>query len=166
VNRRPPRPRLDVDQNGAGVVERDAVRRLTRWAAGLYKFQLDRRSELLRVDGGPPVWPFRIRVRAGLGPSLAALLDLAGAGAPLPWWAELQSQAPRESAWLIWRSAPSRRWLLSCWSLGALHVPVRFAVLPTTPGWPRFTVALDAFLYTVKVEQVVAAIAEGWGVIT
>ena len=83
----------------------------------------------------------------------------------MAWWDNMVKvgAVARERAWLVWRSGASTRWLLSCWSLGALQAPVRFAILPTPPGWPRFTMQLDALLYTVKIQEAVAAIAEGWG---
>jgi len=158
--------------------ERDVARRFNRWAGGAYTFKrrgLGHASVAdLVVDGGPPAWPFVISVKAAAGPSLAALLERASAGEPLPWWRELEGKGVelaqpelverhRARAWLVWRSGGSPRWLLSCWSLGALQAPVRLTFLPTPAGWPRFTLALALFLETVKVEHAMAAIAEGWG---
>lgn len=156
------------------------ARRLTRWAHGLYTFRRvglgQRGVRDLGVAGGPPAWPFIISVKSQRGPGLAQLLHRAGAGAPLAWWVEFERlggalatpdlvalAAGRASAWLVWRSAPSPRWLLSCWSLGALQTPIRWTLLPNPAGWPRFTMALDAFLTSVTVEQAIAAIGEGWG---
>ncbi len=170
--------RLALDRGRAS--ERDVGRRLNAWAGGLYTFH--RRGlghqgvEDLVVQGGPPAWPFVISVKSERGPSLAGLLERAAAGQPMPWWPELELAhvarglshpealaASRARAWLVWRSGGVRRWLLSCWSLGALQVPVRVTLLPTPAGWPRFTMQLDAFLEAVKVGQAIAAIADGWG---
>lgn len=170
--------------NRGRQAEGDVARRLTRWAHGLYTFRRlglgQRGVGDLVVEGGPPAWPFCISVKSPRGPTLGQLLHRAGAGAPLAWWLELERRggalatpdlvansetlaACRASAWLVWRSAPSPRWLLSCWSLGALQTPIRWTLLPNPAGWPRFTMALDAFLAGVTVEQAIAAIGEGWG---
>ncbi len=169
--------RLAVDRGRAS--ERDVARRLSAWAGGLYAFHrgLGHKSiEDLVVEGGPPAWPFTISVKSERGPSLAGLLERAAAGQPMPWWPELEHAhvgrgvthpealaADRARAWLIWRSGSTRRWLLSCWSLGANQTPVRMMFLPTPAGWPRFTMQLDAFLDAVTIEQAIAAIADGWG---
>lgn len=176
--------------NRGRQAEGDVARRLTRWAHGLYTFRRlglgQRGVGDLVVEGGPPAWPFCISVKSPRGPALGQLLHRAGAGAPFAWWLELERRgwldierqggvltppdlvanslaANRASAWLVWRSAPSPRWLLSCWSLGALQTPIRWTLLPNPGGWPRFTMTLDAFLTGVTVEQAIAAIGEGWG---
>ena len=164
--------------NRGRQAEQQIARRLTRWADGLYTFKRRglghaSRADLI-VEGGAPAWPFVISVKSARGPSLAALLQQCDAGGVFGWWRELEGRDEelsqpelvarnRARAWLIWRSGSSPRWLISCWSLGGHHVPVRMVLMPAPAGWPRFTMLLDNLLERVTIRHAIAAIASGWG---
>jgi hypothetical protein len=155
--------------------EQEIARLLTQWATPLYLFQ---RRGLGHAGQGDLVvtaelaaapWPFTISIKSQQGPTLAVMLARAHAGLAWPWWRELEAtdeeseiMARRMRAWLIWRSGFT--WMLSVWTLGALQMPVRLALLPPPLyGWPRFTIALKHFLQDVTIDDVVKAIVEGWG---
>ncbi len=158
--------------------EQDVAARLTRWAAPVYRFTRRGLGHAgvadLVVASAPsvPVWPFTISVKSARprwAASVPALLARADAGEQWSPWAELEGPpgpeqaARRAAAWLIWRVRRGP-WLLSCSTLGGLAMPPRLVIAPTpAAGWPRFTMLLDAALAALPLDQVLAALADGWG---
>ncbi|MGH7730017.1 MAG: hypothetical protein ACRENJ_02065 [Candidatus Eiseniibacteriota bacterium] len=140
------------------TAEREVARRLTAWGQPFYTFRRRGLGHAGVADlvvtprEGMPAWPWTISIkaRARRAPTLATMFHAAAAGTPWAWWQEAIASVPPERVWLIWKVAGGT-WLLSCDGLWGVATPVRLALLPPPPGWPRFTLWLNELLSTVPV---------------